>query len=140
MARYHINYQGNPGACDAKYNCPFGDEQDHYKSKAEARVGYEIYMAGLEAARKDTEYAHREDNPTPNSAWNKFSRLKKIVAEEYGEFFLAWQINAAKEELMEDFGPVELYYLSQKKWPDPEAQVLAKDEIHKRKSVKTYPN
>lgn len=42
MAKYHINGEGNPGACRAKPgNCPFGSESDHYADAKEARKIYE---------------------------------------------------------------------------------------------------
>lgn len=42
MANYHINNEGNAGACRAKKKpCPFGGWDDHYSSKEEAREGYE---------------------------------------------------------------------------------------------------
>lgn len=46
MAKYHINEKGNPGRCRAKAGqCPFGDADFHYSSKAEAREAYEARMA-----------------------------------------------------------------------------------------------
>jgi hypothetical protein len=42
MARYHINYKGNPGICHAKNKCPFGDiKTEHYSSKDEAQEAFE---------------------------------------------------------------------------------------------------
>lgn len=42
MANYHINNEGNAGACRAtKKPCPFGGWEDHYASKKEAQKGYE---------------------------------------------------------------------------------------------------
>jgi len=44
--RFHINLTtGEPGACRAEVNCPFGDlETDHFGSMTEARKAYENLM------------------------------------------------------------------------------------------------
>lgn len=45
MANYHINNEGNAGACRAtKKPCPFGSWDDHYSSKKEAQEGYEKHQ------------------------------------------------------------------------------------------------
>jgi len=42
MAKYHINNEGNPGACRARSKpCPFGGDRDHYSSAEEARKVFE---------------------------------------------------------------------------------------------------
>lgn len=45
MARYHINPQtGNPGLCKAQSGgCPFGEMEDHFDTKIEARNAYEKF-------------------------------------------------------------------------------------------------
>lgn len=45
MAKFHLNYKGEPGVCSAKVNCPFGGEQDHFPSAQAARDAYEELMA-----------------------------------------------------------------------------------------------
>jgi hypothetical protein len=45
MARYHINYKGEPGVCRAKKTCPFGDAEHHYSSKETARTAYKHEMS-----------------------------------------------------------------------------------------------
>lgn len=40
---FHINNDGNPGACRAKVKCPFGDViNDHFESEKAARENYEL--------------------------------------------------------------------------------------------------
>ena len=42
MSKYHVNSKGEPGICQAKKYCPYGDlEKDHYPTKEAARLGYE---------------------------------------------------------------------------------------------------
>ena len=46
MARYHVNYEGNPGVCRARKNpCPYASAEEHYPSMTEAREAYEQRMA-----------------------------------------------------------------------------------------------
>lgn len=45
MAKYHVNAEGNPGACKAKVQCPFGGAEAHYASKDDARAAYEQAQA-----------------------------------------------------------------------------------------------
>ena len=47
MDRWHFNTAGEPGKCSAsKKPCPFGfTEDEHYRSAAEARAGFERKMA-----------------------------------------------------------------------------------------------
>lgn len=43
MPKYHISPAGEPGVCNARKRCPYGDmEQDHYESPQEARRSYEL--------------------------------------------------------------------------------------------------
>lgn len=43
MAKYHINMAGEPGVCNARKKCPYGDfETDHFRSPQEARRSYEL--------------------------------------------------------------------------------------------------
>ena len=44
MAKYHINYKGNPGVCRAEKNCPFGGPSEHFDSPETARAAYEKTM------------------------------------------------------------------------------------------------
>lgn len=46
MAKYHINpATGDPGRCMARSgHCPFGGDETHYSTKAEAREAYSIEM------------------------------------------------------------------------------------------------
>lgn len=46
MTKYHVNSQGEPGACSAEIQCPFGGDQQHYSSPANARQAFELSMAG----------------------------------------------------------------------------------------------
>lgn len=42
MTQYHINPEsGEPGPCNAKISCRFGENQEHYDSKEDARKAYE---------------------------------------------------------------------------------------------------
>jgi hypothetical protein len=46
MTKFHINSSGEPGNCRAeKGGCPFGGEEQHYSSAAEAGKAYESKMA-----------------------------------------------------------------------------------------------
>lgn len=46
ITKYHISpASGQPSPCGATYKCPFGEPEDHYESKAEARENYEKQMA-----------------------------------------------------------------------------------------------
>lgn len=45
MGRMHINDAGEPGDCNANFNCPFGSlDEDHYDTPQEAREAYEKKM------------------------------------------------------------------------------------------------
>lgn len=64
MARYHVNFQGNPGLCKAQVACPFGSADEHYSSEVEARTAYEASMQGEEVRvyrRKLIEEAHAKE-------------------------------------------------------------------------------
>lgn len=56
MAKYHVNPEtGNPGKCSAKIVCPFGGEENHFKSTTLARRAYELYHEeGRDSIRKST--------------------------------------------------------------------------------------
>ena len=44
-AKYHINFKGETGSCRARFGkCPFGGENEHFDSEAEARAAYEKTM------------------------------------------------------------------------------------------------
>lgn len=46
MARYHINWHGDPGLCKAQPGkCPLAAEGKHFATKAEARTAYEATQA-----------------------------------------------------------------------------------------------
>jgi len=46
MAKFHINYKGEAGECNASSgNCPFGDDEEHFASKESARAAYEKVMS-----------------------------------------------------------------------------------------------
>ena len=136
MAKYHINrHTGNPGICRAlKGDCPFGGDDAHYATKDEARVVYEKRMEGLEQARNDSTYAHLEDRPTANSSWNKYRRLVGELSMENYESFADYA--EAHEKVMENLGPTELFYLSEKEWPDEKTRPLAKSEMNRRAKKK----
>ena len=65
MSKYHINGQtGKPGKCSAKPgNCPLGGEGEHFESEAEARLNYEVVMAGQTVPRP----AREASFPTPTA-------------------------------------------------------------------------
>lgn len=45
---WHVNpASGEPGNCDAQYNCPFGGEFSHLSTKTKAREMYAEYRDGL---------------------------------------------------------------------------------------------
>jgi hypothetical protein len=44
MAKYHINAKGESGICRATRECPFGGENEHYDTAADARRAYEKFM------------------------------------------------------------------------------------------------
>lgn len=48
MAKYHINAHGNPNPCSAQSgNCPFGGDEDHFRTPEEARNVYERRNASV---------------------------------------------------------------------------------------------
>lgn len=52
MAKFHINGNGEAGACKAeKGGCPFGGESDHFTSADAARSAYEDQMTGQAAGK-----------------------------------------------------------------------------------------
>lgn len=63
MTKYHVNSAGEPGACSAKIECPFGGDQQHYSNPDNARKAFELSMAGetikttKKAAKKDISFA-----------------------------------------------------------------------------------
>jgi len=90
MAKFHINREGNPGACRAKPgNCPYGEESDHYTSKEDARRVYEdqqellarIGIGGNRELSAATETALTADlkplNQQPAWIWAHSSRLQQ---------------------------------------------------------------
>lgn len=49
MAKYHVNPEtGTPGVCQAKKQCRFGGDSEHYASPEAARESYEKKMNGAE--------------------------------------------------------------------------------------------
>ena len=68
MAKYHINYRGESGVCQALSTCPFGGPEDHFSSPEEARLAYESHASqkfGLEGIRKSQSgipAAERQEN------------------------------------------------------------------------------
>lgn len=46
MGKFHINGKGEPGACRAEIACPFGGENEHYDTAADARRAYEKVQEG----------------------------------------------------------------------------------------------
>ncbi len=49
MSKYHVNPKtGNPGACKAQANCPFGAEEDHFETRESARKSYEQKQEKIE--------------------------------------------------------------------------------------------
>jgi len=45
MAKFHIDKNGNPGACKALFGrCPYGSKDEHYETPQDARVAYEASM------------------------------------------------------------------------------------------------
>lgn len=83
MAKYHINERGEPGACRAKYSCPFGGEADHFATKDEARAGYEAQRQAFPATPKKP-YAWPKEAVT-----RSFASIRtpggKVVAQITGE-------------------------------------------------------
>lgn len=63
MAKYHINYKGEAGVCQAKAGgCPFGGDEDHFPSKAKAREAFEKVHEAFEASHS------RSKKDAPGSA------------------------------------------------------------------------
>ena len=44
MAKFHITAKGEPGVCNAQYNCPLGGADEHYGTKQEAQQAFEAKM------------------------------------------------------------------------------------------------
>ncbi len=56
MTKFHINGNGEAGACAATTadGCPFGGESEHYGSKEAARFAYESKVGNASGALKKT--------------------------------------------------------------------------------------
>lgn len=76
MAKYHVNPEfGEVGKCTAEPgNCPFGDENQHFNSKQEARDAYEAQMEDLVKFQESP--LGKLDSATDDA----ITRLKKGVA------------------------------------------------------------
>lgn len=134
MAKYHINYMGEPGICRAQFNCPFGGEQDHYGSKTEARDAYETHMVTLEEARKPSLYSPLDDaSPSSNSSWNKWQRKAKRIVVSDTETPKSHA--EALRSITQEMGPQELVYLAGRNWPNPLARMYAREEINNREEA-----
>lgn len=48
MGKFHINAKGEPGLCRATRQCPFGESEDHYPSKEDARKAFEVKQSQLQ--------------------------------------------------------------------------------------------
>lgn len=87
MAKFHINFEGNPGRCSAQPgNCKFAvddEEQGHYASKKEARLAFEkrneLPNRAQAAAEKIKHNYIKED-------YERFAPLIKIIDERNMEF------------------------------------------------------
>lgn len=92
MTKYHVNSQGEPGACSAEIQCPFGGDQQHYSSPANARQAFELSMAGetiktnkkskvslAEESRKLYDPRQYENLPFDHVTYDEEHRRKKAV-------------------------------------------------------------
>lgn len=67
-AKYHLNEKGEPGLCQARRACPFGDASAHYGSKAEAQIAYEAQQASSFGPRMDH---------TPRANWRELDAAEE---------------------------------------------------------------
>ncbi len=59
MAKYHVNpTTGEAGKCRARHNCPYGGENEHYSTAADARKAFEKYMDGKEQGAWSEIWSH----------------------------------------------------------------------------------
>jgi len=84
MTRYHINDAGNPGQCEAKIKCRFGDlETEHYGSREEAAQAYEEKQEKeIQEARKALDTLNKLEGVSRSLTKNSDRLRQKIEATE----------------------------------------------------------
>lgn len=84
MAKFHINNNGEAGACGAvKGNCPFGGPDEHFTSAGAAREAYEKKQSAEEGAFLATEKLIAEfgENSALFRSWSLIHRDFKVTTD-----------------------------------------------------------
>jgi hypothetical protein len=128
MARYHINYKGEPGACHAQKQCPFGDmAKDHFDSPDQARHAYED--ANQDYAVAKTVRKHQATSPLQKK--ENFDSLLTAInqtadQEEVSEVSMEDVRVYEGDELTFDGSDPDSYVIIEDPTPENIAQALAK--------------
>lgn len=118
MAKFHINSSGESGNCRAeKSGCPFGDDDQHYATAAEASAAYEGKMADQVVPEPiERENTREQALPQPEALAEKktpteeFEAVKQAISETHDRML---RLNGSPEARVE------------KKKLDEEMKVLA---------------
>lgn len=84
MAKFHIGRSGKPAQCNAKKgNCPFGSEEEHYKTREEAQKHLENKLSGINAvlasAKKQREQEKTQERETYDDNKHKQDIVNKMA-------------------------------------------------------------
>lgn len=114
MAKFHINSSGESGNCRAeKGGCPFGDDDQHYATAAEASAAYESKMAD-QVVPEPIERENTREQPLPSP---EASTKKKTPLEEF---------NTIKQEISKTHD--RMLRLPSEKSPEVQAEQNKLDE------------
>lgn len=113
-ARYHVNPDtGNPNKCSAVKQCPFGGEESHFETKAEASANYESKQDSQNATsmKKEKKSANPHDFATLHPEWANLppsiegTSFSALWDKKFGDYlrFRAEYGDADPEDSMQEF-------------------------------------
>lgn len=136
MAKFHINNAGEAGSCRAeKGGCPFGSDDQHYPTAAEASQAYENKMADHVVPEPVEREANRE-RPLPNpekplakeTPTEEFKRIERELSENHDRLLrLTGRKDAAAEAEREEIDEIrkvlaDAYQVAYRNLPDYQAR------------------
>lgn len=136
MAKFHINSSGEAGNCRAeKGGCPFGGDDQHYATAAEASKAYESKMADQVVPEPVEREANRE-RPLPNpekllakeTPTEEFKRIERELSENHDRLLrLTGRKDPAAEAEREEIDEIrkvlaDAYQVAYRNLPDYQAR------------------
>lgn len=80
MAKFHIGRGGKPAQCNArKGKCPFGSEEEHYKTREEAQKSIEKKLTGINAVLESAKKQKEKENLIEKEEYNDEKHRQDIV-------------------------------------------------------------